>query len=30
MSVKVIKNQAMTPDFNSPDVVLYKWARDAA
>lgn len=25
MSVKVIKNQAMTPDFNSPDVVLYKW-----
>ena len=30
MSVKVIKNKAMTPDFNSPDVVLYKWAQDAA
>ena len=30
MSVKVIKNEAMTPDFNSPDVVLYKWAQDAA
>lgn len=30
MSVKVIKNKAMTPDFNSPDVVLYKWAPDAA
>jgi len=29
MSVKVIKNQAMTPDFNSPDVVLYKWALGA-
>lgn len=28
MSVKVIKNQAMTPDFNSPDVVLYKWTQD--
>lgn len=26
MSVKVIKNNAMTPDFNSPDVVLYQWA----
>lgn len=25
MSVKVIKNQAMTPDFSSPDVVLYQW-----
>jgi hypothetical protein len=25
MSVKVIKNRAMTPDFNSPGVVLYKW-----
>jgi hypothetical protein len=30
MSVKVIKNKAMTPDFNSPDVVLYKWAQDVA
>jgi hypothetical protein len=30
MSVKVLKNKAMTPDFNSPDVVLYQWARDAA
>lgn len=30
MSVQVIKNQAMTPDFNSRDVVLYKWAQDAA
>jgi hypothetical protein len=30
MSVKVIKNEATTPDFNTPDVVLYKWAEDAA
>jgi hypothetical protein len=30
MSVQVIKNQAMTPDFNSPDMVLYKWVQDAA
>ncbi len=30
MSVNVIKNNAMTPDFNSPDVVLYQWAPDAA
>ena len=30
MSVKVIKNQTMTPDFNSRDVVLYKWAEDDA
>ena len=30
MAVKVIKNKAMTPDFNSPDVVLYQWAQDAA
>ena len=30
MSVQVIKNQAMTPDFNSPDVVLYKWPQDVA
>jgi hypothetical protein len=25
MAVKVIKNQTMTPDFNTRDVVLYKW-----
>ncbi|HUC24634.1 MAG TPA: hypothetical protein VMA73_18145 [Streptosporangiaceae bacterium] len=30
MSVKVIKNKAMTPDFHSPDVVLYKWPQDIA
>lgn len=30
MSVNVIKNNAMTPDFNSPDVVIYQWAPDAA
>jgi hypothetical protein len=30
MSVQVIKNQAMTPDFNSPDVVLYKWPEGAS
>jgi len=30
MSVKVIKNKAMTPDFNGPNVVLYQWAQDAA
>jgi hypothetical protein len=30
MSVKIIKNEATTPDFNSPDVVLYKWAQDVA
>jgi hypothetical protein len=30
MSVEIIKNKAMTPDFNSPDVVLYQWVRDAA
>jgi hypothetical protein len=30
MSVQVIKNQTMTPDFNSRDVVLYKWTQDAA
>lgn len=30
MWVKVIKNKAMTPDFNSPDVVLYQWAPAAA
>lgn len=26
MSVKVIENDPMTPDFNSNDVVLYKWS----
>jgi transcriptional regulator with XRE-family HTH domain len=30
MSVKVIRNEATTPDFNSPDVVLYKWAEGTA
>ena len=30
MWVKVIKNKAMTPDFNSRGVVLYQWALDAA
>ena len=30
MWVKVIKNKPMTPDFNSPEVVLYQWAPDAA
>ncbi len=29
MSVRVIKNKAMTPDFNSPDVVLYQWPEAA-
>jgi transcriptional regulator with XRE-family HTH domain len=29
MSIKVINNEAITPDFNSPDVVLYDWAPDA-
>jgi hypothetical protein len=29
MSVKVIKNRAMTPDFNSPDVVLCTWGQVA-
>ncbi|HTZ25915.1 MAG TPA: hypothetical protein VMC83_18110 [Streptosporangiaceae bacterium] len=29
MSVMVIKNKAMTPNFNRPDVVLYQWAPDA-
>jgi hypothetical protein len=29
MSVKVIRNKAMTPDFNSPNVILYKWAQDS-
>ena len=26
ISVKVINNEAMTPDFNSPDVILHKWS----
>ncbi len=30
MSVKITKNKAMTPDFNSPEVVLHQWAREAA
>lgn len=30
MSVKVIKNKAITPDFNGPDTVLYAWSLDAA
>jgi hypothetical protein len=30
MSVKVINNEAMTPDFNSPDMVLYKWTEGHA
>jgi transcriptional regulator with XRE-family HTH domain len=30
MSVKVLKGKAMTPDFNSPDVVLFQWAQGAA
>jgi hypothetical protein len=30
MSVRVIGNKAMTPDFNSPGVVLYQWAQDTA
>jgi hypothetical protein len=30
MSVQVIKNKTITPDFNSPGVVLHKWAQDAA
>lgn len=30
MSVPVIENQIITPDFNTPGVVLYQWRRDAA
>lgn len=30
MSVEVIKNKVITPDFNSPDAVLYTWSPDAA
>jgi transcriptional regulator with XRE-family HTH domain len=29
MGVKVIKNKAITPDFNSPNVVLYEWTPSA-
>jgi hypothetical protein len=29
MSVKVFENQTITPDFNTPGVVLYQWERDA-
>jgi transcriptional regulator with XRE-family HTH domain len=30
MSVKIIMNEVITPDFNNPDVVLHKWPQDAA
>jgi hypothetical protein len=30
MSVKVIENQTITPDFSTPGVVLYQWGRGAA
>lgn len=30
MSVNIIQNKAMTPDFNNPDTVLYQWIQDAA
>jgi len=30
MSVEVIKNKPVTPDFNSPGAVLYTWSLDAA
>jgi hypothetical protein len=30
MSVKVIENQTITPDFSTPGVVLYQWGRDSA
>lgn len=30
MSVKVIKNKTMTPDFNGNAVVRYKWSQDSA
>jgi hypothetical protein len=29
MSVEVIKNKPVTPDFNGPDTVLYTWSQDA-
>jgi hypothetical protein len=30
MSVKVIENQTITPDFSTPGVVLHQWGRDSA
>ena len=30
MSVQVIKNTAMTPDFSGDGVVLYQWPQDIA
>ena len=30
MSVKMITNQVMTPDFNSDGVVLYQWPQSVA
>jgi hypothetical protein len=30
MSVKVFKNETITPDFNTPGVVLYQWGQAAA
>lgn len=30
MSVKVIKNRAMTPDFSMDETVLYQWPQDSA
>jgi hypothetical protein len=30
MSVKILKNKVMTPDFNSQGVVLYEWTGDVA
>jgi hypothetical protein len=30
MSVEVIKNQPVTPDFNGPDTVLYAWSQQDA
>lgn len=30
MSVEVIKNKPMTPDFNGPDTILYTWSSAAA
>jgi hypothetical protein len=30
MSVKVFADETITPDFNTPGVVLYQWGQDAA
>jgi hypothetical protein len=30
MSVKVIENQTITPDFNTPGVVLHQWQRESS